>query len=150
MGTKFAIRILNIKNMSISKIKQKGFTLLELLVAMSILSIGLLGLATMLSSGIGSDRFAHMISVEGSMGSLVVEEITSRGGSDPVFASAVAGAVYDLDPATAATTRVVNNRTYTATYSVAPDTPVAGISRVVVNITSGGRTVSMTTFKSTI
>lgn len=139
-----------IKNMSTLKIKQKGFTLLELLVAMSILSIGLLGLASMLSSGIGSDRFAHMVAVEGSMGSFVVEEITSRDGSDPIFSSTVAGAVYDLDPSTAATTRAVNNRIYSATYSVAPDTPVAGMSRVVVNITSGVRTVSMTTFKSTI
>lgn len=136
--------------MSTSKIKQKGFTLLELLVAMSILSIGLLGLATMLSTGIGTDRFAHMISVEGSIGSLVVEEITSRSGADPIFLSAVDGGVYDLDPSTAATTKVVNNRTYSATYTVAPDTPVAGISRVVVTITSGGRTVNMTTFKSTI
>lgn len=130
--------------------REKGFTLLELLVAMSILSVGLLGLASMLSAGIGSDRFAHMVSVEGSLGSSVVEELTSRSGSDPVFLTAVAGAVYDLDPDTAATTRVVNGRTYSAVYTVSPDTPVAGISRVVVAVTSGSRTVSMTTFKSTI
>lgn len=117
---------------------------------MSILSIGLLGLATMLSSGIGTDRFAHMVAVEGSVGSLVVEEITSRGGSDPIFASAVAGAIYDLDPATATTARVVNGRNYSATYNVSPDTPVAGISRVDVFVTGGARTVTMTAFKSTI
>lgn len=131
-------------------VKENGFTLIEMLVAVSILSIGLLGLASMLSSGMGSDRFAHMVSVEGSVVSSVMEEITSRNGSDPVFFSSVNGAVYDLDPSTAATTRVVNNRTYSATYSVSPDTPVAGVARVVVNVTSGSRTVSMTAFKSTI
>lgn len=136
--------------MYIERVKDKGFTLLELLIAMSILSIGLLGLATMLSSGIGTDRFAHMVAVEGSISSSVVEEITSRGGSDPIFLTAVSGAVYDLDPATSATTRVVNGRNYSASYSVSPDTPVAGMSTVVVNVTSGTRTVSMTAFKSTI
>lgn len=136
--------------MYIERVKDKGFTLLELLIAISILSIGLLGLATMLSSGIGTDKFAHMVAVEGSIGSSVVEEITSRAGSDPIFLSAVNGAVYDLDPATGATTKDVNGRTYSASYSVSPDTPVAGMSTVVVNVTSGGRTVSMTAFKSTI
>ncbi|CAG1065258.1 hypothetical protein BAC1_00837 [uncultured bacterium] len=132
------------------KIGQKGFTLLELLVAMSILTVGLLGLATMMSSGIGSDRFAHVIAVEGSVGSLVMEEITSRDGDDPIFDSTVAGVTYDLDPASAATTRVVNNRTYTATYSVTPNNPVTGVATVSVSITSGGRTITLNAFKSTI
>lgn len=136
--------------MSTMKTDQKGFTLLELLVAISILTIGLLGLASMMSSGIGSDRFAHTVAVEGSVGSLVVEEITSRNGDDPIFASAVTGATYDLDPGSAATTRAVNGRTYSATYSVTPNSPVTGVASVSVSITSGGRTVTLNAFKSTI
>ncbi|GEM_PF-2287054 len=138
------------KNMTTLKSGQKGFTLLELLVAMSILTVGLLGLASMMTSGIGSDRFAHAIAVEGSVGTLVMEEITSRDGDDAIFDSAVAGATYDLDPASAATTRVVNNRTYTATYSVTPNTPVTGVATVSVSITSDGRTITLNAFKSTI
>jgi type IV pilus assembly protein PilV len=136
--------------MTTLKSGQKGFTLLELLVAMSILTVGLLGLASMMTSGIGSDRFAHAIAVEGSVGTLVMEEITSRDGDDAIFDSAVAGATYDLDPASAATTRVVNNRTYTATYSVTPNTPVTGVATVSVSITSDGRTITLNAFKSTI
>lgn len=136
--------------MSTTQTGQKGFTLLELLVAMSILTVGLLGLATMMSSGIGSDRFAHVVAVEGSVGSLVVEEITSRNGDDAIFAAAVAGATYDLDPASAATTRVVNGRTYSATYSVVPNSPVTGVASVTVTITGGGRTVTLNALKSTI
>lgn len=130
--------------------KEDGFTLLELLVAMSILSIGLLGLATMLSTGIGTDRFAHMVAVEGSVGSSVMEELTSRDGSDPMFASNVTSATYDLDPDTAATSRLVNGRTYSATYTVTVNSPVAGISRIDINVVSGGRTTSFTSFKSTV
>jgi len=136
--------------MSTMKTDQKGFTLLELLVAMSILTVGLLGLASMMTSGIGSGRFAHTVAVEGSVGSLAVEELTSRDGDDPVFASTVAGATYDLDPDSAATTRVVNGRTYSATYSVTPNSPVTGVAAVSVSITSGGRTVTLNAFKSTI
>lgn len=130
--------------------KEKGFTLLELLIAMSILSIGILGLASLLSTGIGTNRFSHMVAVEGSMCSLVAEEILSRNGSEPLFISAIAGAAYDLDPDTASFTRVVNGRTYSATYSVTPDNPVAGVSRVDVSLTGGGRTTGFTAFKSTI
>jgi type IV pilus assembly protein PilV len=132
------------------KTDQKGFTLLELLVAMSILTVGLLGLASMMTSGIGSDRFAHTFAVEGSVGSLALEELTSRDGDDPVFASTVAGATYDLDPGSAATTRTVNGRSYSATYSITPNSPVTGVAMVSVSITSGSRTVTLNGFKSTI
>lgn len=129
---------------------QKGFTLLELLVAMTILTIGLLGLASMMTSGIGSDRFAHTVAVEGSIGSLVMEELTSRDGDDAIFDATVTNVTYDLDPGSAATTRVVNGRTYSATYSVTPNTPVTGVAAVSVSVTSGGRTVTLNAFKSII
>jgi len=129
---------------------QKGFTLLELLVAMTILTIGLLGLASMMTSGIGSDRFAHTVAVEGSIASSVMEELTSRDGDDPIFDAAVANVTYDLDTGSAATTRVVNGRTYSATFSVTPNTPVTGVAAVSVSVTSGGRTVNLNALKSII
>ncbi|MBI5453603.1 MAG: prepilin-type N-terminal cleavage/methylation domain-containing protein [Deltaproteobacteria bacterium] len=130
--------------------KEDGFTLLELLIAMFILSFGLLGTATMLSTGIGTDRLAQMITVEGALGSSVVEEITSRDSNDAVFNSSVTGAAYDLDPDTSATTKKVSGRTYSATYSVSVNNPVAGVSRVDVTVSSGARTVSFTAFKGTV
>lgn len=129
---------------------EKGFTLLELLIAMSILSIGLLGLATMLSTGIGTGRFAHAVAVESSMGASVMEEIVSRDGSDPIFSSGISGAVYDLDPGSAAATRTVQGRSYSATYSISPNNPVAGVTRVEVTVTGAGRSISSTTFKSNV
>lgn len=129
---------------------EKGFTLLELLIAMSILSIGLLGLATMLSTGIGTDRFAHAVAVESSISSSVMEEIVSRDGSDAIFTAGISGAVYDLDPATAATTRTVQGRSYSATYSINLNNPVAGVARVEVRVTGAGRAISFTSFKSTV
>ncbi|MBI1910931.1 MAG: prepilin-type N-terminal cleavage/methylation domain-containing protein [Deltaproteobacteria bacterium] len=129
---------------------EKGFTLLELLIAMSILSVSILGLATMLSSGIGTDRFAHMIAVEGSVGSSVVEEIVARDPSDPIFSSNITGAAYDLDPDTASTVRTVQGRTYSATYSISVNNPVSGVSKIDVTVINGTRTVSFTAFKSTV
>lgn len=129
---------------------EKGFTILELLIAISILSIGLLGLASMLATGIGTDRFAHAVAVESSISSSVMEEIVSRDGSDPIFATSISGATYDLDPDTASTTRTVQGRSYSATYSITPNNPVTGVARVEIRVTTGGRTVSFTSFKSTV
>lgn len=130
--------------------KQDGFTLLELLIAMFILSFGLLGTATMLSMGIGTDRLSQMITVEGALGSSVLEEITSRDSNDAIFNATVTGATYDLDTDTAATTKKVSGRVYSATYSVSVNNPVAGVSKVDVTVSSGVRSVSFTAFKGTV
>lgn len=136
--------------MKITRKKEDGFTLLELLIAMFILSFGLLGTATMLSMGIGTDRLSQMISVEGTLGSSVLEEIISRDSNDAVFNATVAGATYDLDPDTTATTKKVSGRQYSATYSITVGSPVAGVSRVDVTVTSGARSVSFTAYKGTV
>lgn len=129
---------------------EQGFTVLELLVAVTILTVGLLGLASMLASGVGGNRFSHMVAVEGSIATSVMEEIVSRDATDAIFSANVTGAAYDLDPGTAATTRVVQGRTYSATYSILSASPVAGVVRVDVSVTSGGRTASLTSFKSVV
>ncbi|MDP2689230.1 MAG: prepilin-type N-terminal cleavage/methylation domain-containing protein [Deltaproteobacteria bacterium] len=129
---------------------EKGFSLVELLVAISILAIGLLGTATMLSTNIGSDRFAHMITVEASIATSVMEEFMARDEGDALFTSSVTGASYDLDPDTASTTRTVQGRTYSATYSIATSTPVTGVVRLSATVTSGTRSITLTSYKSVI
>ncbi|MEK7774033.1 MAG: prepilin-type N-terminal cleavage/methylation domain-containing protein, partial [Deltaproteobacteria bacterium] len=63
----------------------KGFTLLELLIAISILSVGLLGVASMFSTGIGSNRFSYTVTVETSMANSVMEEMLAKHGGDVIF-----------------------------------------------------------------
>lgn len=130
--------------------KEKGFTILELLVAISILSIGLLSLATVLASGIGGNRFAHQLTVETSVSASILEELLSKDEGDTIFDSDVSGAQYDLDPDTASTSRIVQGRTYSASYSIDASNPVVGVARIDVTVTGEGRTVSSTAFKSTL
>lgn len=129
---------------------EKGFTLLELLVAMSVLSIGILGVATMMATGIGTGRFAHVVAVESSIASSVLEEMTARDGSDTVFSTNVTGAIYDLDTSTVDTGRMVQGRRYTATYSITTNNPVVGAARIDVVVTGGGRTATYSSLKSVL
>lgn len=129
---------------------ENGFTLLELLVAMSVLSIGILGIATMMATGIGTGRFAHVVAVESSIASSVIEEMTARDGSDAIFSANAAGAVYDLDTASADTGRVVQGRRYTATYSITTNNPVVGAAKIDVVVTGGGRTATYSSLKSVL
>lgn len=130
--------------------REKGFTLLELLIAITILSIGLLGVASMFSTGIGSNRFSYMLTVETSVANSVMEEMLAKDGGDVIFATAAANAVYDLDTGSAATTRTVQGRTYSATYSITVNNPVTNVSKIDVTVTSGGRTTSLTSYKNRI
>lgn len=129
---------------------ESGFSVLELLIAISILAVGLLGTASILSTGIGADRFAHTVTVENSLCSSIVEEFLARQSNDAIFDADVVDIAYDLDPASAATTLTVQGRTYSATYTIDEANPVAGVATVQVTVTSGGRAVTMTTLKSTI
>lgn len=130
--------------------REKGFTLLELLIAITVLSIGLLGVASMFSTGIGSNRFSYTVTVETSVANSVMEEIMAKDGGDVMFSTAAANAAYDLDTGSAATTRTVAGRTYSATYSITLNSPVVNVSRIDVSVTSGGRTTTLTSYKNRI
>ncbi|MBW7956822.1 MAG: prepilin-type N-terminal cleavage/methylation domain-containing protein [Deltaproteobacteria bacterium] len=130
--------------------QNKGFTLIELLIAISVLAVGILGVATMMTTGIMSGRFAHMVAAESSVAVSVLEELMSRDGSDPVFSSNITNAVYDLDPSSAATGMVVQGRMYSAVYSVVPNSPVAGVASIEVVITSNGRMARYASLKSVL
>jgi type IV pilus assembly protein PilV len=127
-----------------------GYTLVELLIAMSILSVGILGVATMMTTGILSGRLAHMVAAESSVAVSVLEEIMSRDGSDPVFSTGVDNAVYDLDPPSAETGLVVQGRRYSAVYSVVPNSPVTGVASIEVVVTSSGRMARYSSLKSVL
>lgn len=129
---------------------ENGFSIIELLIAISILVIGLIGTATMLSTNIGSNRFSQMITVEATIAGSVNEELLAKAGNDPLFAATVANVAYDLDQSSGATTLTVQGRTYSATYSITTANPVAGVARVVTTVTSGNRSITITSFKSTI
>lgn len=134
-----------------SKTSDSGFSMLELLIALFVLSIGLLGTASLTTTAIFSSRIAQNITVETNMARSALDEIFSRPSNDAVFDSVKNLIAYDLDTSTADWTRTVQGEVYSANYSITPDTPVAGLAEISVTVTSShNRSATLTTIKDTI
>ena len=134
---------------------QKGFTLVELLIALTIFAIGLLAVAGMQVTSIHANSRSNTLTVATSMAQRVMEDLLSRDPTDPFYASASPPNVtYDLDPDSPVTTVTVQGAgTYSATYSVVPGTPgtsMANVTQISVTVSGGNRTVTLTGFKRAI
>lgn len=129
---------------------KKGFSLLELLIAISLLAIGLLATANMQSVAINANSIANTLTVATSIGENVLEKLMSLRSNDPILNTNVGppGTVFDLDPATAETSlTVMGAGTYTASYTIQTNTPIANITTIMVTVTVGGRNVQFTGYK---
>ncbi len=133
-----------LKNMAQS---EKGFSLLELLVATTIFSVGLLAVASMQTRSMTANATAQRMTSGSALAQSVLEDMMARESTDAVFTTAATGAAYDLDRQTAATTQTINGVTYTATYSIAINTPVTNVAQVDISVVGGGRTFTLTSFK---
>jgi len=65
----------------------KGFTLIEVMIALTVFAIGLLGLAGMQITGIKGNSTAQSVSAKVALGSGVIEEIMARDGDDSLLAA---------------------------------------------------------------
>lgn len=135
---------------------EKGFTLLEMLVAVSLMAVGLLAAVSMQGIAINSNAIANRLSVANLLAQKVAEDLHSRQVSDPIFTTAVTNVTYDLDPQTNATSLTIPGAgTYTATYSITPNASATGTTQIDVNVSytsrkfsgSATRVVSYTTYK---
>ena len=129
---------------------EKGFSLVELMVALFILAVGLLATATVLTSGMSSNRRAQSITIESTIAYSVLDEIMARDPDDTIFDTDQTDVVYDLDPDTSATTRTVHGVTYSAQLDIDANNPVSGVARIDVTVSGGGRSITLTTFRRTI
>lgn len=127
---------------------QNGFTLLEIMVALTIFAVGLLGVAGLQLQSISYNSGSNTRTVATSIAQGALEEILAQDETAAVFQADNADMVWDLDPASAATTRTVPaGGTYSALWSVIADDPVPRMSRVRVTIAGAGRSVTLTGFK---
>ena len=131
---------------------ESGFTLLELLIAMTVLAVGLLATVNMQTTAIRANGFAQRTTSAAVVARAAMEEVISRPGSDAVFQTAVVNAAHDLDRQTAATTQTVQGIIYAATISVTPNasvngTPIANLTQIALTVVGADRTVILTELK---
>jgi type IV pilus assembly protein PilV len=130
---------------------QHGFSLIEVLVAITILAVGLLGIAGLQVHSIRYNSGANIRSVEAYVAQGVMEEITSLSQFDPIFSTTSLNNDWDFDPRPSVTEtelELPGAGTFTALWSVTTNDPLQRIARVAVTVTNpNGVRVSMTNFK---
>jgi type IV pilus assembly protein PilV len=135
-------------------LSQKGFTLVELLVALTIFAVGMLAVAGMQITSIRANLKSNIRSTAIAAGQGVLEELTARADSDPIFAlpgpntGTVVVAVDDGD------TTISYNINYTVTHdTVTQDLiPINNLARIdaqVVSSWDGLLRYNLTSFKGT-
>lgn len=125
-----------------------GFTLLELLIAVTIFAVGLLTVAGMQVTAMQAGTTAQTQSVATALAQGVFEELMSRDPADALFNNAAGDEQYVLDGDVR--DQLTGGEAYRAFYSISPDTPANGLVRIDVRITGHGRSVQLSGFKRTL
>lgn len=134
---------------------QAGFSLVELLVAVLILAVGLLGLAELQVSTMKANAQSDSITVANHLAQKVIEEISAASGNDPRLVTTVTAQTWTGSPFT-----VAGAGAYNVTYDVVSNYGgVTGLSQINVHVASAGavmnvlgnqqRLVNLTTLKRT-
>ncbi len=105
---------------------KNGFTLLELLIALTILTIGLLGLAGLHIAAIQGNVSGFKISTATAVAQERIEELKALDGSSAALST---GAHADDG------NQVVQGITYNRSYTIQDNTPVSGTSTIILTIT---------------
>jgi type IV pilus assembly protein PilV len=132
---------------------EAGFTLLELMVAITILAVGLLATLNMQSTALGANAFAQRTTSAASVARAAMDELISQPGSNAFFDTALpAGTAYDLDLQTAAMTQTVQGVIYSATIQVIPNVVVNGgavpnLTGIILTVTGADRTITLSELK---
>lgn len=139
---------------------ERGFSLVELLIAITILAIGLLAVAGMQSTAINSNAWANRLSTATSLAQEVMEDILAKDATDAIFSADSTLVVYDLCPDALATPpattcpdtsiTISGAGTFSATRAITINTPVTGTVRIDVSVTDGTRTVTLRSYKRVI
>ena len=103
---------------------ERGFSLVEMLIAITLLAIGLLAVAGMQSTAINANSFANKLSTATALAQEVMEDLLARDSTAAIFQADTNDNVYDLDPDTAATSITITGAgTFTAAYDINADSP---------------------------
>ena len=130
---------------------ENGFSLVELLIAITLLAIGLLAVAGMQSTAINYNAWANRLSTATSLAQEVMEDFLARDSTDAIFQTDAPAATYDFDLNTSATSiDITGAGTFTATYNIDADAPATNVATITVTVTGGSRTVTLVSYKRAI
>jgi prepilin-type N-terminal cleavage/methylation domain-containing protein len=129
----------------------RGFTLLELLIAIALLATGLLSAAAMQSVAMNANFSANRIYVATMVGQQVVEDFSALKITEPLLHTSATNATYDrmFDPAanatTASTVSIPGAGTFSVQYDIAPNIPMTGTTQITVRVFYNGSTTPVAT-----
>ncbi len=131
--------------------RESGFTLVELLIAMTIFAVGLISLAGMQIVAIKTNATAHTLTTASALAEGILEEILARDASHDDFADNPSDKEWDFDPdeSTSQLTReLAGAGTYSAFYSIAVHPANADLRTIEVRVVGPNRNVTLTGFKN--
>ncbi len=114
---------------------EKGYTLIEVLMAISILAVGMLALASLQTSGIKVNSTAYHITMRATWAQDMIETLMALPAGDALL---VAGT---HDP-------VTKPEGYTISWVVDDDNPVTNAKLITVTVTGHGATTVLTAIKA--
>ncbi len=135
------------------QLNEKGFTLVELLVAITIMAIGILAVVQMQVVALQSNSIANKLGVATSLAQEVMDDIQSWDINTPPVDGAfttdsVAVAYNRLGPGmNVGSVTFPDSGTYNATYTITLVQPDLATAFISVTVTGGGRTVTLTSLK---
>ena len=117
--------------------KEDGFTLIEVLIALTIFAVGLLGVAAMQTSAIKVNSTAGKFTNLSTWGMDKIEELSALPYSDPL-----------LDSAGNPHQEVSGD--YTISWTVIDDNPATSIKNISITVTGRGKTANISFYKPNI
>ena len=117
--------------------KEEGFTLIEVLIALTIFAVGLLGVAAMQTSAIKVNSTAGKLTNLSTWGMDKIEELSALPYSDPL-----------LDSAGNPHQEVSGD--YTISWTVIDDNPATSIKNITIMVTGRGKTANISFYKPNI